>query len=412
MKICQISNWYFPYAQGGAGIYVNNITKALVNLRHEVSVITMLPKYSGVNSLTPKLEIENGVKLYRFHPMLETRLRINLLNKKTVVPFWYLTEFYNPHSDYVIKRILKREKPDVVHVNYTRGFSFSVMRVVKDLHLPLVYTCHDYRLLCPLGSLLHRSGKICKNPKVPCKIYRYINARIADSRPDIVIAPSQFLLDIHTTQKSFKESKKTLLPYGIELGNFNNVKRDIHIKKLNILYVGSLVKLKGVQILIEALKKISHKNLKLSIIGDGNYASKLKEFAKGDDRIIFYGKLSNEEVQSFYKIADIVVVPSICYEVLGIVILEAFRAGTPVIGSNIGGIPEVIRDKYNGFLFEAGHVEQLKKILENVIENSEQLEELQKNALKSIKRHNMSTHIEKLIEIYREAIDLSNLKDN
>ena len=412
MKICQISNLYFPYAQGGAGIYVNNITKALVMLRHEVSVITMLPKYSGVNSLTPKLEIENGVKIYRFHPILEARLRINLLNKKIVVPFWYLTEFYNPHSDYVIKGILKREKPDVVHVNYTRGFSFSVMRVVKDLHLPLVYTCHDYRLLCPLGSLLHRTGKICKNPKLPCKIYRYINNRITDNRPDIVIAPSQFVLDMYRTQNSFKDSKKTILPLGIELGNFNNVKRDIDIKKFDILYVGSLIKFKGVQILIEAFKKISHKNVKLHIIGDGNYVSKLKELANGDDRIIFYGKIPNEEAQRFYKMADIVVVPSICYEVFGIVILEAHRVGIPVIGSNIGGIPEIIKDKYNGFLFEAGHVEQLKRILENIIENSDLLKELKKNALESVKRYNMSAHIEKLMEIYREASDLSKLKDN
>ena len=58
MKICIISNWYSPYAKSGAGIYVNNITKPLVELGHEVSVITMLPDYKGTDSLTPKLEYE------------------------------------------------------------------------------------------------------------------------------------------------------------------------------------------------------------------------------------------------------------------------------------------------------------------------------------------------------------------
>ncbi|MFN3527797.1 MAG: glycosyltransferase family 4 protein [Candidatus Altarchaeaceae archaeon] len=458
MKICIISNWYPPYATSGAGIYVGNIAKALVRSGHDVSVITMLPNYQGLSSLNPKLRVENGVKVYRFHPILETRWKINLFNKKIIIPFWYLTEFYNPHSDHVIKKILKKEKPDVVHVNYIRGFSSSVMKVVKDLNLPLVYTCHDYHLICPLSLLLHRSGEICTNPTPLCKFWAYMNNKIINSNPDIVITASQFLLNKHMSTGFFKKSKKIVLPHGIELNNLNDTSNiNNHRKDFKILYMGQLAKHKGVHILIkafkkskkkilpnalkinefelkkeetnkrtfdilyaggfwkhkggltliEAFKKIKNENIRLHIFGGGEYEKEFKKLAENDNRIIFYGSIPNEKMIEFYKIADVTVVPSICFEAFGRVIIESFARGTPVIGSNIGGIPEVIKEGHNGFLFEPGNVEQLKQILENIIENPEQLKELSKNAFESAKQYSMDKYIEKLLDIYKEAIELN-----
>ncbi|MBU0581254.1 MAG: glycosyltransferase [Candidatus Margulisbacteria bacterium] len=84
-------------------------------------------------------------------------------------------------------------------------------------------------------------------------------------------------------------------------------------------------------------------------------------------------------------------------------IYESFSRGIPVIGSNVGGIPELVKDNLNGFLFESGNVEQLIIILEKIINNPELLKELSKNALEYVKQYDMNKHIERLLEIYGEA---------
>lgn len=230
----------------------------------------------------------------------------------------------------------------------------------------------------------------------------------------MVIAPSQFILELFKKEGFFKNCKKSVLPYGIELEEFTNyyfkrIKVD-NKDSFNVLYVGSLAKHKGVQILIEAVKQIKNRNVKLIIVGDGVYEEELKSLAGNDRRILFYGKVNNVNIKSLYHTADVLVVPSIWYEVLGIVIQESFRAGVPAIGSSIGGIPELIKENYNGFLFKRISVDQLKEILENIISNPGRLIELGKNAQEFIKKDEMSEHIKKIVEIYKEAIEINRVQ--
>lgn len=413
MKICIISKGYNPYIMGGGEIYVEKITKLLSQIEeNEVFVITTMP-FKGLNSLKPSVEIQNDIKIYRFYPLniyhisYASKLKIPDLLR---IPY-HIIDLWNPHAYFIVKGILKKEKPDVVHINAFAGLSLAVFGIKS---IPLVHTIHSHTMICPYAILIcpFWKGGQCKYPKFPCKIYRGIKRKILYD-PDIVTAPSKFVLDNHTNAGFFKESKKIVLPLGIELDNFNNFSKiSEDVENFNILYVGGLSKIKGVHVLIEAFKKITQENVKLHIVGEGDYTATLKKLAKGDDRIIFYGKQANEEVQKFYRMTGIVVVPSICYENSPVVIYESLRSGTPVIGSNIGGIPELIKDNYNGFLFEPGNVKELKEILENIIESSEQLKELSKNDFESVKQYDMNTHVEKLMEIYREAIEFNNLKDD
>jgi len=364
------------------------------------------------------MTVEEDIKIYRFYP-LNLCSPLNVPKKSLFLkPIWHTVDLFNFHSYFIIKEILKEENPDVVHTHNLSGISAGAsFSAIKNLNLPLVHTCHDYSILCPYSNLLCPlwKGSLCKRPKFPCKVYQRIKRNIFHT-PDIVTAPSEFVLDMHTKNSFFENSKKIRLPLGIELNdsdfnvdstfNVNNKKKN---KKdnVNILYVGRLEKHKGIHVLINAFKQINNNNIKLHIIGGGPYEKDLKELAKSDNRITFYGKLPNEEVQKFYRESDISVVSSIWCDNSPVVIYEAFRQGTPVIGSNIGGIPELIKDDYNGFLFEAGNVEQLKEILEGIIENPERLKELSKNAFKSVKQYDMNTHIDRLLEIYKEAIKMN-----
>jgi glycosyltransferase involved in cell wall biosynthesis len=184
---------------------------------------------------------------------------------------------------------------------------------------------------------------------------------------------------------------------------------DIGKKKttFDILYVGGLTRHKGTHILINAFKAIRYQHARLCIIGTGINERELKSLAADDARIVFYGKCSNSGLNSFYNKADIVVVPSVWYEVRSNVIPEAFRAGVAVIGSRIGAIPEFIQDGYNGFLFEPGDDVQLRKILEYVIAFPEKLVVLGNNAKDYVQTFEMSRYIERLTGIYNLAIHIN-----
>lgn len=392
MKICFISNLYPPFVIGGAEISVRSVAEGLVKRGHEVFVITTTP-YGKAS--TEDLE---GVKVYRINPLNLYAMYNHQNQPKIIKPIWHGIDLWNPHSYIIVKKILKKEMPDVVHVNNFKGLSLSVFTAVKRLNLPLIFTAHDYSLICPRANLLNGSGKICNSPSILCMLYNKIQKYLVDSKPDLVTAPSQFLIDKLKSAGLFKGVKTMKVPLGIELYD-EKAKKSYNI--LKILYVGNLSIHKGVHILISAFKELEFGNIRLHVIGKGKDEEEFKKMAGSDQRIIFHGFVPDKELINWYRKANITIVPSIWYENSPMVIYESFRFGTPVIASKIGGIPELVEDGYNGFLFKAGNVNELKEILQYLIENPSELKRLEEGAFKSAKKYDIKEHIKSLEELYK-----------
>ncbi|MFZ2071226.1 MAG: glycosyltransferase family 4 protein [Halobacteriota archaeon] len=393
MKICFISSLYPPFMFGGAEISVRRAAEGLVKKRHEVSVITTSPNKKSL------IEDINGVKVYRINP-LNLYAMYNHQNQPQILkPFWHFVDIWNPHSYFVIKNILKKENPDIVHTNHLGGLSTSAFSVVKSLKTPCVHTLHDFQLLSPWCTLF-RNGKIIKE-------FNFLERRFMDikqylsSSVNIVTAPSKFVLDMHLKNGYFKNSKHIVLPNAIQLNKSEKVKKNYEM--IDILYVGQVSKHKGVHILIYAFQQLKYENVRLHIVGKGADVDEFKNIAESDQRILFHGFVPDEELMRFYKKANVIVVPSIWYDNSPTVIYESFINGTPVIGSRIGGIPELIEEGKNGFSFEAGNVDKLKEILVSLIKNPAELISLERGALESVKNYNMEEHIKKLEDLYREV---------
>lgn len=400
MKICQIIYTYPPYITGGADIYAERISKELVKKGHEVVVITTKP-YDGLSSLKPSLEMDGKIKVHGFYPF-NIFSWINSAKKSIFQKIiWNAIDIWNLHSYLVIRNILKKEKPDVVHIHTPVWLSLSVFDAVKSLKIPSVFMVHDYLLLCRRTLLLHADGQICYNPHPFCKMYQYISRKIVKNGPDMIAAPSKFILDTLSKNGFFEGSKSVKIPLGVAIKAKEPRKE---YKPIDILYAGSLVNHKGVHILIEAFKNIKNENIKLHILGKGTEEYTLKEIAKEDERILFHGFVEGKELQNFYENANIVVVPSICFDNSPMVIYESLMNGTPLLGSNIGGIPELIEDGFNGFLFEPGNIDELKDKIQYLIDNPSKLKDLEKGAFESRKKYSMNSHVEKLENIYKELI--------
>ena len=317
-------------------------------------------------------------------------------------PLWHGGDIWNFYAYQIVRRILKKERPDVVHIHNARGLSLSTFRAVKSLDLPLVLTAHDYSLVCPRYSLLKVSGEICRSPLPICRVVNRVKKLLVDNKPDVVTAPSQFVIDKLRETGLFNNSRSLRLFNAIGLDGARPARKNY--ETIDILYSGQLTKVKGVHILISAFKQINCKNIRLHIAGRGNYAERLKEIADGDSRITFHGFMEWEELKGLYEKASVTVVPSIWYEPFGLIMIESFKYGTPVIGSNIGGIPEIVEDGYNGLLFEAGNVNQLKDKLASLIDNPLELERLSQGAFESAKKFDINNHIAQLENMYEQVV--------
>lgn len=394
MKVCFISNLYYPFIVGGAEISVQRIAEKMAKEGHDVFVIT-----TNLKRIRKEEKI-NGVKVYRlglsniYSPY--TSVKQPLLLK----PLYWLLNLWSPYSYITIKGILKAEFPDVVHINNYRGLSLAVFNAVKDLNIPLIYTAHDYSTICLKTNLLNNKGKVCKAPSKLCKLHNNIIKYIIGNKPDTVITPSEFASHKLKENHIFENTQCIIVPNTIDIrGSFHSQK---DYRTIDFLYVGSLSKHKGVDILISAFKGLQFSNIKLHIVGKGDYSENLKKISNNDPRIIYYGFLNEPELSRLYQKANLTIVPSICYETFGIVTIESFKYGTPVLGSKIGGIQEIIEDGYNGLLFDAGDLSSLRLQLEYIVKNSDLLKKLEIGAYESSKKYDIGIHINRLENIYRQ----------
>lgn len=394
MKICIITNLYEPHIIGGAEKYVSEIAKRL-SLEDDVVVITTDP-------FSKSRTIEEGkIRVYRFYPLNLYSTYFAKQKKDFIKPVWHLLDLWNPHSNLVVRDILRTERPNVVHTHNLGGLSLSVFSAIRSSRIPHVHTLHDFSLLCPRATLLHGNGNMCSSPNFLCKYYRDIKKYLSNS-PEVVISPSNYVLKRHLENGFFKKSKSMKLPLGADLSENSKVSKEYDLIK--VLFVGQIVRHKGAHILIDAFRRIVSSNVKLDIVGKGADMQHLQSLASDDKRIEFHGFVSSDSLKKMYMAANIVVVPSVWHDNSPMVIYEALSYGAPIVGSRIGGIPELIEDGYNGRLFEAGNILELKQILENLISDRYLLRKLSKNALSSSSNYSMERHIEGLRSIYMEVI--------
>ncbi|MDI9617669.1 glycosyltransferase family 4 protein [Methanothermobacter sp.] len=393
MKICLISSLYPPQILGGAEIVVEKLAKELVKGGNEVFVITTN------NKKEPLYETLNGVKVYRLPLNIYsiTEFHRHHMFKRLL---WQLIDLINIKAYKEVKKILKKEEPHILHLHNYRGLSPLVFRALRNLKIPLIFTAHDYSPICIRSNLLNGNGEICYRKNPACKLYNAIQSTIMGDKVDVVTAPSKFVLDKLEAEGLFRNAKKIVIPNPIE---YTPKRYKKTYDTIDILFVGSLSKHKGPDILIKSFKKVDGDNLRLHIVGSGPMEGELRKLAEDDNRIKFHGFLRGEELQSLYRMANVSVLPSIWYEAFGMVIIESFTNSVPVVASNIGGIPEIIVDNYNGFLFKPKNVDELSGILENLI-NPSILRNLEKGAYQSSKLFDVELTTKEIRCIYNEVV--------
>ncbi len=407
MKVLLCHKFNFPL--GGAERYVSSLKKGLISLGHKVI------DFSTQNSQNNPSE---------FSGYFVKSMGLYEHGKSLLHDFKYAFNFiYSFPARGSINRLIADHRPDVAHLhNIYHHISVSILHALKKNKVPVLMTLHDYKIICPNYSLFVndsvcqrcKGGKYLNVIKYKClkksyalSMLAYLEAKLSsalkvyEKNIDLFIAPSEFMRN-KLIEFGINRNKVCHLPYVIE--NYGLISHSVPGDY--ILYIGSLSDKKGVKILLEAAKNFRHVPVK--IMGKAQEGESLKLYAKenGLAQVEFLGYKSNEELASVIRNSMFVVVPSIWYEVAGLVIYEAFSLGRAVIASNIGGIPEFITDGTDGLLFRAGDYNDLSEKILFFLNNPQKRKELEDNALRKFdKINNHKTHYDNLVSMYERLIN-------
>lgn len=290
--------------------------------------------------------------------------------------------------------ILHSHKPDIVHFHNTFPLlSPSVYKACRDLSTPIVQTLHNYRMICP-GALLQRNNQPCEDcitgslyNSLKHRCYRGsllttlpLTAMIAINRAnrnygqvDQYIALTQFAAS-RMIAAGIPSARVAVKPNFLPSPPAPDLSKDNYA-----VFVGRLSEEKGVRTMMQAWSSL--KDIKLYVLGDGPLRHELEKYCKQKQLpVTFYGSIQRDEVLAIIRKARVQILPSEWYEGFPMVILEAFASATPIIGSRIGSIDELIEEDQTGLKFQAGNAQDLSDCVRRFWSLSEHSDQMSRYA--------------------------------
>ncbi|MDQ3021685.1 MAG: glycosyltransferase family 4 protein [Bacteroidota bacterium] len=303
-----------------------------------------------------------------------------------------------------LKKILKKIKPDIVHTHLLKA-DFYGRIIAKQSRVPLII------------SSIHSNSTTHKIRKSSGKnIYDLIDNIVIDYSDAYLVSVSKLVRDYLIIRKKNIEDRIKIIYNGVnpdkEKNKLSNTQNEKFKKELNInnnfviSIIGRLEESKGHMFFLEAAKDFLLKtNSKLLIIGEGSLREEITQFItenKLTDNIFLLGH--RNDIEELIEICDLIVVPSL-WEGFGLVIIEAMIKNKTVLASNVGGIPDIITDGENGFLFESLNKKSLLENLNYIYSNAEILNSIHDNALHVVReKFDIRKNSEQYYELYIEKL--------
>ncbi|HIF9343392.1 TPA: glycosyltransferase family 4 protein [Photobacterium damselae] len=321
---------------------------------------------------------------------------------------------HNSEACRKIKLLIQQEQPDIVHFhNIYHQLTPSVIKVAKSLGCKTVLTAHDTKMACP-SYTMYREGHVCEDCLVHSPFSAFKNRCYENSVSksfllmleafyqqvagnyqslDAIISPSAFLANI--IRRKYPKANIKVIVNGIDENVVYEDGRDLGY----FLYLGRLSKEKGVETLAKAHQMLAG-CVELKIVGDGPL---YQELERNYPQLQLLGFKQGQELLDLIKGAKAIIVPSECYENCSMSVLEAMAYGKPVIGANIGGIPEQVRHNIEGILFEAGNPESLADAMLTLHNDSELVSNLGSHSRQRlVEKYSLTKHKEDLIALYHQ----------
>ena len=399
MKILLVNK--FHYLRGGSEKYYFELAQLLKSKGHTVGFFSMKHEENittgDAEYFVEEIDLNTGSKLKA------------------------LDVIYSQENKRLMAKALKEFKPDIVHINnFQRQLSASIIDAIKEKNIPIVMTAHDLNPICPASIMLY-NGEVCydcitkgyaqcikkkcvKGSTLKSTLgvieKKYYDFHKVFRKIDCIISPSEF-------NKNQLVNGKLKYNEIVTLHNFvNESERNDYVLGDYAFYLGRLSKEKGILNLIEAIGEIP--NAKLLIAGDGPERERIEAYIsehKLDGRITLLGYQNQDSIHKYITNSRFVVIPSICNENCPYSVLEAMEIGKPIVASRIGGIPELIADGENGYLYKADDINELKEKLTLLLDNDDKVNRFaQKSRELYESYYSPDSYYNELIKIYNKVM--------
>jgi glycosyltransferase involved in cell wall biosynthesis len=404
MRVLQVVHQFLPRHLAGSEIYTYSLSRELQKQGHDVWVL-----HGEIEAGKKEFEVErdevDGLPVFRM-----------IYNYR---PADFRQTYLRPEAEAVFRTVASEIRPDVVHIQQLQSFSLGLPALAAR-RSPVVYTLHDYGLLCPLwGRMRKEDGTICTAPPAEECAQCLSSApyfgellarggggsvverrRVVDGLARAVhrfLAPSRFLRG-KFVELGFPEDRVDHWPLGVpwpeEASLAGGGEKGAGPRVF--AYLGTLVPHKGVHILLEAFAGLpAEMSFVLDVHGDPTkdpaYVEDLRQrFA--DPRIRWRGEFPPDRIREVLESADCVLVPSIWYENSPLTILQAFKTGVPVLVSRFGGMAELV-ERGGGETFEMGSVTDLRRKLTGLLDGDSELRRLRESipAVRTMKEDGEAT---------------------
>jgi glycosyltransferase involved in cell wall biosynthesis/MoaA/NifB/PqqE/SkfB family radical SAM enzyme len=391
MKILKVIHGYPMRYNAGSEVYSQTLCQGLAD-RHEVHVFTR-----EEDSFAPDYRVRTEADPD------DARITLHLVNNPR-----NKDRYRVPGIDQRFAELLDRLRPDIVHVGHLNHLSTSLLAEAASRDIPIVYTLHDYWVMCPRGQFMQTFPSDPQNLWAACdgqedrkcaeRCYsryfsgapeeheldmaywtQWVSRRMQHMREmaelvDVFLAPAQYLLDRYRTDFGLPASKLRYLDYGFDQKRSNGRSR-IPGEPMTFGYIGTHIPAKGIHDLIRAFGQLRGDAV-LRIWGRdrGQDTASLRALARAlpeglADRVQWMPEYRNQEiVRDVFDKVDVIVVPSVWVENSPLVIHEAQQARVPVITANAGGMGEYVQHEVNGLLFEHRSCEALAQQMQRLLD--------------------------------------------
>ncbi len=374
MRIIQASSYFYPHI-GGVETHVLELSQSLQDMGHDVIVLCAAVPKSRPN------EVLNGLPVHRF-PALD-------------LP-------YVPYT-YDLRRHIAQFSADVVHSHYPPPFmSYGAVKGLPQIPHVLTYHCD---LEIPDYIVNVRIPNVCKN--LVQLVNKGLYAKPVLDKVNQIIATTQSYAQSSPVLRGYQYE---IVPNGVRLQAFDRQLHDISNERgaKQVLFVGRLSSVKGIDYLIEAAKIVlkQHNDATFLIVGDGEERQRLKALAKGYENYIkFCRHISRRALMALYKSSTVLVLPSFTrLEAFGVVLLEAMACETPVIASRIPGVLDVIGE--GGFLVTPRSPQSLATAILEIFENPTNARRMGKNGRQLVEqKYDWKIVAQEIVDLYANVAE-------
>ncbi len=379
MRILML-NYEFPPLGGGAGKATYNLAKELVNLGNQVDVISCRMKGQL------REEAVDGFTVYR---VISWRKGIHDAGFRGAFSYVFCAYFR-------FLSLTRKNNYDVIH--YFFGLPTAFLSLLPGKHRKTPY------FVSLRGSDVPNYDRWNSKLQLAHQILKPLTKKIWENASQIIAVTNSLK---KTALKMAPDQDIIVTPNGVEsifCKDITGINKNIN--QLKLISVARLIKRKGIQDILKALEELKDPTISLLVVGTGNYENELKKMCKNfslSNTVTFYGFSSPKELLMLYHKCDVFILPSLA-EAFGNVFAEAMACSLPIIGSSIGGIPDLV-DTENGILVEPGNIDEIKNaILKMKVSKKMRTRMAEANRKKILERYSWGKIAKMHLSVYQRKI--------